>query len=570
MKTESIRVRGLLAAGLVAMAASRVTGGQAEDKGEAADLVVTSAKIWTGNEKTPEAEAVAVRDGRIVAVGTEAEVKPRIGPDTRVIDAKGRRIIPGITDAHTHVISAGSLSRQLYLREAKDRADFVRQVEEKARELGPSKWILGGRWSVDSWTDPSPPRKEWVDAVTPNNPLFLSRMDGHMALANSAALKIAGINKNGPPDPEGGRIDRDPKTREPTGLLRDDAMELVSKHIPEPDEAELDAAFATAMNQAHRWGITMVHDMSEWRHIETFRRAADRGKLTLRVYSFYYSEDWDEGLSRVKAFGPGNDWLRIGGFKGFMDGSLGSRTAYMAEPFCDNPPEQKGWHGLLVAMADPPQEMLARCKMADRAGMQTAVHSIGDQANHILLDIYAQVRVENGPRDRRQRIEHAQHLLVKDIPRFERQGVIASMQPYHKADDGRWAEAALGKERLAGTYAFASLLKTGATVCFGSDWPVVTCNPFVGMATAVTGRTSDGKVWIPSQSISVEQALRGYTMGGAKACFMEDRLGSIEVGKWADMVVLDRDLLSMPADRIERVEPVMTIVGGKVVWDKSQ
>ncbi|UCG34007.1 MAG: amidohydrolase, partial [Phycisphaerales bacterium] len=401
MKRNRNIARGLLAAGLVAMAASTGAGGQAEDKAEAANLVITNAKIWTGSEQAPEAEAVAVRDGRIVAVGTEADVRPRIGPDTRVIDAKARRVIPGITDAHTHVISAGLLSRQLYLREAKDRADFVRQVEEKAKQLGPSKWILGGRWSVDSWADPSPPCKEWVDAVTPDNPLFLSRMDGHMALANSAALKIAGITREGPTDPEGGRIDRDPTTGEPTGLLRDDAMELVTSLIPEPDDAELDAAFAAAMEQAHHWGITMVHDMSEWRHIETFRRAAERGKLTLRVYSFYYSEDWDEGLSRIKAFGPGNEWLRIGGFKGFMDGSLGSRTAYMAEPFCDNPPEQKDWHGLLVAMADPPQEMLARCKMADRAGMQTAVHSIGDQANHILLDIYAQVAAEDGPRDRR-------------------------------------------------------------------------------------------------------------------------------------------------------------------------
>jgi predicted amidohydrolase YtcJ len=352
--------------------------------------------------------------------------------------------------------------------------------------------------------------------------------------------------------------------------LRDDAMELVSRHIPEPDEAELDAALEAAMAEAHRWGIVMVNDMSEWDHIQTFKRARARDTLTLRIYSYYYSEEWDEGLSRIKAFGPGDDWLRVGGFKGFMDGSLGSRTAFMAEPFADNPPEDKDWRGLLVAMADPPQEMLARCKMADQAGMQTAVHSIGDQANHILLDIYAQIRAENGRRDRRQRIEHAQHLLVKDIPRFGRQGVIASMQPFHKADDGRWAEATLGKERLAGTYAWATLLETGATVCFGSDWPVVTCNPFVAMATAVTGRTSDGKVWIPSQNLTVEQALRCYTMGGATACFMEDRLGSIEVGKWADLVVLDRDLLTIPAEQIGDVQPDMTLVAGQVVWQSSR
>ena len=557
---------GPLSVGLCWIAAMTTNADQPKEQPVAADLVITGAKIWTGDAKRPVAQAVAARQGRIVGLGSEAEVNPLIGPKTEVIEGQGRRVIPGLTDAHTHVISAGLLMRQLNLREAADREDFVRRVADQAQQLGPGQWILGGRWTVESWADPTAPSKEWVDPVTPHNPVFLSRMDGHMALANTAALKLAGITGQGPPDPEGGKIDRDPHTGQPTGLLRDDAMELVSSHIPEPDEAELDAALQRAMAEANRWGITMVHDMSEWRHIEAFARAARRGQLSLRIYCFYYTESWAERISRIKSLGPDNDLLRVGGFKGFMDGSLGSRTAYMAAPFSDNPPEQKDWRGLLVAMADPPKEMADRCLVADRAGLQTAIHAIGDQANHLVLDIYQSVREAHGRRDRRQRVEHAQHLLPEDIGRFAELGIIASMQPYHKADDGRYAEQALGRQRLKSSYAFGSLLESGATVCFGSDWPVVTNNPFVGMATAVTGRTTDGKIWIPSQNITIEQALGCYTMGAAQACFMEDRLGSIELGKWADLVILDGDLLTIPPEEIGQVRPAVTILGGRVVW----
>jgi len=560
------RLAGPLSAGFCWMVAMTTNADQPEEQPVAADLVITGAKIWTGDAQRPVAQAVAARQGRIVGLGSDAEVQPLIGPNTEVIEGQGRRVIPGLTDAHTHVISAGLLMRQLNLRDAAHRDDFVRRVADQAQQLGPGKWILGGRWTVESWADPGAPCKEWIDPVTPQNPVFLSRMDGHMALANTAALKLAGITGQGPPDPEGGKIDRDPHTGQPTGLLRDDAMELVSGHIPEPDEAELDAALRRAMAEANRWGITMVHDMSEWRDIETFARAARRGQLSLRIYCFYYTENWAEGISRIKSLGPGNDLLRVGGFKGFMDGSLGSRTAYMAAPFSDNPPEQRDWRGLLVAMADPPKEMADRCLVADRAGLQTAIHAIGDQANHLVLDIYEGVREAHGRRDRRQRVEHAQHLLPEDIGRFAELGIIASMQPYHKADDGRYAEQALGRQRLKSSYAFGSLLESGATVCFGSDWPVVTNNPFVGMGTAVTGRTTDGKIWIPSQNISIEQALGCYTMGAAKACFMEDRLGSIELGKWADLVILDGDLLAIPPEGIGQVRPAVTILGGRVVW----
>lgn len=549
--------------------AARMAGAQ-EEPNRTADLVVTGARVWTGATGQPEAQAVAIRGGKYVAVGSDADIKRLIGPKTRVIEARGRRVIPGLIDSHLHIISGGLQMGRLSLREASNREQFTRLVGKRARELGDGEWVLGGRWTVDSWADPTPPGKEWIDAATSDNPVFLSRMDGHMGLANTVALKLAGITRDGPPDPEGGRIDRDAKTGEPTGLLRDAAMDLVTRHIPAPEEPQLDEALLRAMRHANRWGLTLVHSLSHDREIGTMARAMSKGKLSLRIYSFFSTTNWRSADRRLNLLSwHGSDFLKIGGFKGFMDGSLGSRTAYMAEPFADNAPERKDWRGLLNAMADPPSEMARRCLFADKHGRQTAIHAIGDQANHLLLDIYEKVRRTNGARDRRHRIEHAQHILPADIARFAELDVIASMQPLHKADDGRYAEQAIGSHRLQGSYAFGSLLKSGATVCFGSDWPVVSLNPFEGMAVAVTGRTNDGKVWISQENITIEQALRCYTTNGARACFMEDRLGTIEPGKLADLVILDSDLLSIQPDQIAEVQPVLTVVAGRVVYSSD-
>lgn len=566
-------MRRAIAAGILCWCAVFPAAGMAgaqEVPNRPADLVVTSARVWTGAKGRPEARAVAIRGGKFVAVGSDADIKRLIGPDTRVIEARGRRVIPGLIDSHTHIISGGLQMARLSLREASNREQFTRLTGERARELGEGKWVLGGRWTVDSWADPTPPGREWIDAVTPDNPVFLSRMDGHMGLANSVALKLAGITREGPPDPKGGRIDRDAESDEPTGLLRDAAMELVARHIPAPDEAQLDQALLRAMRHANRWGITMVHDMFDSRDMPVFSSALRAHWLTVRIYGFWSTRDWESGFWSLALGEPRfSDMFRIVGFKGYMDGSLGSRTAYMAEPFADNAPERKDWRGLLNAMADPPSEMAERCLFADKIGLQTAIHAIGDQANHLLLDIYEQVRRINGTRDRRQRIEHAQHILPADIARFAELDVIASMQPLHKADDGRYAEQALGSHRLQGSYAFGSLLKSGATVCFGSDWPVVTLNPFKGMAAAVTGRTHDGKVWIPQENITIEQALRCYTLNGARACFKEAWLGTIEPGKLADLVILDRDLLSIQPHQIAEVRPILTVVAGRVVYSSN-
>ena len=537
---------------------------------EAAELVITNARVWTGSGAQPEAEAVAVRKGEIVHVGKNADVLSMAGPRAKVIDAKGRRIVPGLIDSHTHMVSGGLHMLKVNLRDAEDRAEFARRVAVRARELGPGNWVLGGRWTVDSWADPTPPSKEWIDAVTPHNPAFLPRMDGHMGLANSVALKAAGITRDGPPDPEGGRIDRDPKTGKPTGLLRDAAMGLVTRHIPAPNDEAHDEAMRRAVGHANRWGITMVHDMStpsEWKTIVQFLGVRPPA---LRVYCFQNAADWTpiiENYKRIRR--KSDDRFRFGGFKGFMDGSMGARTAYMAGPFSDNAPTQANWRGLLNEMADPPSKMTERCLLADKYGWQTAVHAIGDEAIHLLLDSYEQVQKTNGTRDRRQRVEHAQHINPEDIPRFAELGVIASMQPLHKADDGRYAEQVIGSHRLKGSYAYRSLLESGATVCFGSDWPVVSLNPFLGMAAAVTGRTNHGNVWLGSENISIEDALRCYTIHAARACFMEERVGTIEKGKAADLVMLDRDLLTIPAEEIAKVKPLMTIVGGKIVFAEA-
>ncbi|MHC4609357.1 MAG: amidohydrolase, partial [Planctomycetota bacterium] len=451
------------------------------------------------------------------------------------------------------------------LRNVAGRDEFVSAVAEAARGKDSGDWILGGRWSVESWADPQPPTKEWIDQATGEVPVMLSRMDGHQALVNSAALKLAGIDAAGPPDPPGGEIERHPATGEPTGILKDDAIDLVSRHIPPPSDQERDAALLRAMRHANSFGVTGLHDMSEPDDLACFARVRKAGQATVRIRSFVSAEDWRPHYDTIIEFAH-DDWVTTAGFKGYMDGSLGSRTAYMYEPFNDATPDEKYPQGLLVAMADPPERICRQIGEADEAGFQVVVHAIGDRANMMLLDCYQGIRGTPERRQRRHRTEHAQHLAPKDIPRFGELGVIASMQPLHKADDGRWAQKALGAERARTTYAFRDLLDAGAKVGFGSDWPVVTVNPFAGVAAAVTARTLDGKQWVPQQSISVAEALRAYTADAAYAGFQEDRLGTLEPAKLADIVILDRDPFSIPATALGDVGVVHTIVAGRLVW----
>lgn len=526
-------------------------------------LAILNGKVWTGSAAMPEAEAVAITGQTITAVGTTDEIKALAGAGTRVIDAKGRRVIPGLVDCHTHIINMGLHISRLDLRTARDKGHFIELITTAAPKLAPGQWLLGGQYTVESWPEPESPRKEWIDEATPGTPVFLTRMDGHQALVNSIALRFARITREGPPDPPGGEIERDPETGEPTGILKDDAMSLVGKFIPPTSKEQLYDALTMAMKVAAMWGVTAIHDMSERSHLEIFKAAADRDALTFRVTSYVESSNFKRAWPIIEPFRKGDDLFRVAGFKAFMDGSLGSRTAYMREPFDDAAPDAKYPRGLRSGHASDLEKFAAEVKWAHEQGAQMAIHAIGDQAIHELLDIYAQLP---DTKARRHRVEHTQHLLAEDIGRFAELGVTASMQPFHKADDGRWAEKALGSVRSRTSYAFRSLLEAGANVAFGSDCPVVTLNPFSGIETAVSSMTLDGVVWVPQQAISREQALSCYTLGAARAAHMEDRVGTIETGKLADIVILDQDILSIPADRIHETESYVTIVSGNVVW----
>jgi len=534
----------------------------------AADLVIVNAKVWTGSKpSSPEPTAIAVAGDSIVAVGTDALVRTRVGDKTILIDAQWRRVIPGITDSHTHLISGGFQLARLMLRDVRSREEFIHAVQAEVKKKNKGEWVIGGRWSVESWDKPEPPNKAWLDPISPDNPVFLSRMDGHQALVNSAALKLAGINAHGPPDSVGGEIERDLKTREPTGILKESNMDLLDRFIPEPTRAERREALLRALKHANSFGVTSVHDMSQPADLDIFRQASEQNTLTVRITAYLNVEDWSARIAdtvQAKELWTA-PMFRMAGFKGFMDGSLGSRTAYMREPYADATPTTLHPRGQLTAFASS-QTFQQQVTLADEKDLQMAVHAIGDEGIHLLLDAYEAAARQNDSTDRRHRVEHAQHLLVSDIPRFSKLGVVASMQPFHKADDGRYAEKAIGAERLKGSYAFRQLVDAGALVVFGSDWPVVTLNPFAGIDAAVNAKTLSGEVWLPSHSLTIEEALRAYTVSPPRAIHQESRLGSLEVGKLADMVILVDDPLKMPRERLAEVKVAQTIVGGKVVF----
>ncbi len=515
--------------------------------------------IWTGNPQNPAAEAMLIENGRVVRIGT-LDTLSTAHPNVTRIDAGGRRIIPGLIDAHVHIVGGGLSMQRLAMRDMTDRAQFMAAVADRSRQLASGQWLLGRGWSTDSWANPSSPTRDWIDGATGDHPALLQRMDGHCALANTAALRLAGLDSPNPIDPPGGTIERDASGR-PTGILKDAAISLVSRHVPEPSVEEKCAAIRAAMREANRYGVTTVNTMSEWDDVPALRRVHDEENDTLRVVIFVQEPDWEPFVERVRSFGVHDDRLRIAGFKAYMDGSLGSRTAYMHEPFADQPNNR----GLMASGPDTPARLARNFRAAQAAGLQCAVHAIGDEGNHVLLDLYSRL-----DRNQRPRVEHAQHLLPGDIPRFAELGVVASMQPYHKADDGRYAETAIGPQRSRSSYAFADLLRSGAHVAFGSDWPVVSINPFTGIHAAVTGRTLDGKTWMVHENISVEQALGCYTRGAAFACKLDDRIGMLAPGFLADFVILETDPLSQPTDELIKTRVAATYLGGRKVWSADE
>jgi len=530
-----------------------------------ADIVITGGLVWTGlSSGGPQPGGVAIGAGKILAVGDSATLARYAGPKTAVVRANGGLVMPGFVDGHTHFVDGGFQLASVSLREAATPEEFIRRLKEFARTTKPGEWILGGDWDHTLWKGAPLPRHEWIDSVTPHNPVFVSRLDGHEALANAAAMKAAGITRD-TPTPPGGEILRDAETGEAIGIFKDQALDLVDRVVPPPSPERRDSALARALAYAASLGVTATSHMSaSWEDLASYRRLERAGRLTLRVAVYLPLESWRAVADSVKRAGPGNDWVRIGGLKGYMDGSAGSRTAFFFEPYADS----AGYYGLA---RNSERDMRAWVGSADSAGLQVAVHAIGDRANAVILSIYDSVAKAHGPRDRRFRVEHAQHLRPQDVPLFGRLGVIPSMQPYHAIDDGRWVEKRIGPIRIKTTYAFRTLLDTGAKLAFGSDWTVAPLDPILGVYAAVTRRTLDGKNpggWVPEQKITVGEALRAYTAGNAFATFDETKRGVLAPGYFADVVVLDRNLFTILPDSLDRARVTVTVVGGKVVYER--
>jgi len=526
------------------------------------NFVIVNARVWTGDPRRPWADAVAVEGDRIKAVGSSAEIM-KLAAGARVIDARGAMVVPGFTDTHVHFIDGGFRLASVQLRDARTPAEFVARIKAFAATVPAGTWILGGDWDHQNWGGELPTRA-WLDSITPGHPVFVTRLDGHMSVANSLAMRLAGVTR-ATPDVEGGEIVRD-ATGEPAGVLKDNATGLIENAIPAASAEMNDRALEAAMTYVAQNGVTAVHNMGTWDDLEVFTRAHAAGRLRTRVHAAVPLRSWARLAAYVKARGGmGDAWLHYGALKGFVDGSLGSHTAAMLAPFTDAP-DDRGFN------VTSNEERYAWIKGADAAGLQVFVHAIGDRAIREQLDIFERVARENGARDRRFRIEHAQHIAPADLARFGALGVIASMQPYHAIDDGRWADRVIGEERAKGTYAFKSLLDAGATVAFGSDWFVAPPTPLEGIYAAVTRRTLDGAHdpagWVPGERITVEQALRAYTRSAAFAGFDEGQRGMLQAGMLADLVMIDRDLTRIPAPEIREARILLTMVGGKVVFER--
>ncbi|MBW8865794.1 MAG: amidohydrolase [Acidobacteria bacterium] len=532
----------------------------------AADLIVTRAQIWTGDPQRPAAAAVAVIRDRIVEVGDANDIDRWRGPATTVLDAQGRRLVPGFNDAHVHFVDGGTELENVDLKDADSPAEFARRIAERARAR-PGEWILGGEWDDQRWSPPALPTRELIDDRTNGTPVFVSRYDGHTALANSAALGRAGVTE-ATADPPGGVIVRDARGF-PTGVLKDAAMELVARTVPKMTPDQRLHAVKRALQHAASVGVTSVQDMNpSYEDIAVYADLAARGELTARIYAAPMETGWYDqakiGVSR--AFG--SPWLRIGAVKGYADGSLGSTTAYFFQPYLDAPETR----GLLSDEMQDVGQMRTRLMAADHAGLQLCIHAIGDAGISQVLDLFGDIVAANGERDRRFRIEHAQHIAPKDFDRFARLNVVASVQPYHAIDDGRWAERRIGAERIKTTYAFRTLLDKGVRLAFGTDWTVAPLNPLLTLYAATTRATLDGKNpngWVPEQKLTIDEAMAAYTSGSAFAEFQERDKGRIARGQLADLAILSEDIFSIPAARIKDVKVLATIAGGTLVHQRN-
>ena len=525
------------------------------------DVIIINARVHTVDPRRPSAEAIAVCGEIVARVGTSAEVKALAGPATRLVDAGGRLVVPGFNDAHVHLLSGAEEIVGVDLRPATSEGELARRLGVYAATLPKGRWITGGYWDHEAWPGKALPTRRLLDAVTPDHPVFVQRLDGHMGVANSLALKLAAVTR-ATVSPDGGTIVRD-ASGEPAGVLKDNAMDLVARVIPRDSlEVTIDKARA-ALRHAASLGVTTIQDMTasgaELRAYQALRAA---GELTARIYSIQ-----NHGIGGLRDAGVtsgfGDDWIRVGGLKLFADGSMGSGTAAFFEPYADDPSTS----GLLL---QSPEALEKAMFDGDAAGFQLVVHAIGDRANAIVLDALEKLVRVRGARDRRPRIEHAQVVRDADKARFKPLGAIASIQPSHCIDDMRWAEQRIGATRAADAYNVKSFVDAGAAIAFGTDWYVEPLDPMLGLYAAVTRQFADGTPgggWHPEERITMDQAIEYYTLGAAYAEFAEARKGSIAEGKLADLVILSRNLFAIPPREILSTRPTLTMVGGRVVFE---
>ncbi len=530
-----------------------------------ASLLLMNGVIYTGDPAQPRAEAVAIRGERVVGVGSNQQIRAMAGPETRIVDLHGRFTMPGFNDAHVHLGEAGQLKLSIDLGGARWLAEFQQRIRAHLAELKPGEWIIGRGWDHTLWPEKRFPTRQDLDVVSREHPMIFTRVDGHVAVANSLALQRAGITKD-TKDPPGGRIERD-AAGEPTGMLKEDAaMDLVYDEVPTPTPARRRRGLELVLAEAARFGVTSVQDNSAWEDFLVYEQIKKEGKLTARITEWLpFLAPLEQLIGMRRRGGTTNPWLKTGALKAITDGALGSRTAAMLAPYSDDPSTS----GILRI---EPEKLKQMALERDRAGFQLAFHAIGDRANRICLDTFAAVRAANGPRDRRDRIEHDQVVAPEDLPRFAKLGVITSMQPAHESTDMRWAEARLGPERSKGAYAWNSMLKHGVRLAFGTDYPVESINPMRGLYACVTRELPTGGPaggWQPQEKISLDDCIHAYTKGSAYAEFEEGSKGRIAPGQWADIVVLSADLTRIPPPEILRTEVLQTFVGGRLVYEKK-
>ena len=540
----------------------------AAQAGTPAELVFTNGHIYTVDPRLGRVEALAIARGKIIAVGTSEEIQHWVGPDTKVIDLEGKFVMPGFNDAHTHFGSGGLGLLSVNVEGTRSLAEFQERIRVRLPDFQPGEWIVGRGWDQSLWPENRMPTRADLDAVSAGHPMLFERVDGHSSVASSLALERAGITRD-TPDPEGGAIVRD-ADGEPTGWLKENAVGLVQKLIPPPTREQRQRGHLLALAEAARLGITSIQDNSDWEDFLALRTLKEEGKLTLRVTEWLpFSAPLDRLEEMRRQGGATDPWLKTGALKGVTDGSGGSLSAAMLEPFA---PEAAGTPDNRGILLFDPGDLKKMVIDREAAGFQINLHAIGDRANRVVLDAFEAARKVNSRPNTRHRIEHAQFVHRDDFPRFKELGVIASMQPSHVLSDMRWAPAILGPAREYEAYAWNSMLEAGATLAFGTDYPVEPLSPFRGLYACLTREAEAGGPeggWLPEEKISIGDCLRAYTWGSAFGEFEDHRKGTLAPGKFADLIVLSRDVTRSTPAEVLRTEVLLTMVGGKIVYEKK-